>query len=115
MLLVLLYREAGECLESESLNNLFLIISVSFLSCAVIRGGSLGEKKRGLVTSEVTLTAQVPVLSLHGEPAQSQGEKICSHRKHQHQQKCRLKCSSCLLCVSVCNHACVLLTVMKKE
>lgn len=46
---------------------------------------------------------------------QSQGENLQRHEKPQYQQKCRLKCSSCLLYVSVCNHAYVLLSVMEKE
>lgn len=39
-LLMLLYKETRECLESQSLNNLFLVISVpcSFLSHTVIGG-----------------------------------------------------------------------------
>lgn len=46
--LVLLYKGSGECLESQSLNNLFLVISVpcSFLSHTVIGGERLGRKRK---------------------------------------------------------------------
>lgn len=46
---------------------------------------------------------------------QFQGEKLQHHERPQYHQKCRLKCSSCLLHLSVCNHAYVLLSVMEKE